>query len=172
MKLKMRKSVKITIGIVSFVFIIIAGVLLWKHCSYKPVSLEIEMCDENGNVIHVSVDGGLRYQWKKLAWNESWKFEGEVCFDGKVFTTGSYYYPEMLVPLEWKDEFRFPPEWVNCFRFLEWEGETYYWMSYQNPEEAASPSDLSTCGRNYYGPSTSEEESERIIRILHELFVK
>lgn len=165
----MSKSLKIVIGIVSLALMIIASVLLWKHYSYKPVHLEIQMCDEDGNVIYVSVDGGLRYRWKKSGWNESWRFEGEVSFDGKVFTTGSYYHPDTLVPLEWKDNFSHPSEWVNCFRFIEWEGETFYWMSYQNSAETASPSDLPI--GNYYGPAASEEECERIIRILHELYV-
>ena len=149
-----KKSSKILNILALAALIISIAAKLWMSYSRKPLDLEMDMCDLNGNVIHVTVDAVL-HRGLKEPWN--WKFKGELQFGDKVFTDSKW--EERLVPPDMKySTMARPKEWVNSFRFREKEGETYYFMPYQCGYEEGDYT-------NYFGPASTKEEAERICDI-------
>lgn len=161
----MKKSLKTVILVAIPVFLLFLCFKLWTNYSHRAINLEMDMCDENGNVIHVTVDGVLR-----RGWGEPWKFKGEICYDGKIFTDWEEY-RDGLVPLEFKASGKImglPKEWLNSFEVADREDGTYYFMPYQRQGEIRQDGHSRSMvfreddSVNYFGPASTGEEAKRI----------
>lgn len=164
----MRKSCKVVIVALVSISVIIAAIKIWTNYSRKILDLEMDMCDENGNVIHVIVDAVLR-----RGWGESWKFHGKIYYGDKTFT--DWEYGDQLVTVEFKESgnWNWPEEWINGFLFVERKEGTYYFMTYQQLGEVyrdASGKYSYPNHTNYFGPANTKEESDRISDIWVEVF--
>lgn len=153
MKMKKISIIILIITIVAFVGI------LWRNYSRRVLDLDMDMCDENGNVIHVKVDAILHRKPGK-----SWKFEGEVRYGDKVFTSWKYdpswrFVPVGLETSERMDSFY---EWLNGFLVADRKDGTYYFMTYQQKGGSDAI--------NYFEPASTKEEAERIEEIWSEVF--
>lgn len=117
----MKKSSKILIIITVVAFM----VMLWLNYSRRVLDIEMDMCDENGNVIHVAVDAVLHRKPGK-----SWKFKGEVRYGDKVFTNWKYD-PYRLVTVEYaaSGNGEWPKEWLNSFWVADRKDGTYYFTT-------------------------------------------
>ncbi len=81
----MKKSTKIILAAVAIAAIFLLSSELWRNYSRRVLDLDMDMCDENGNVVHVTVDAT---QHRKPG--GSWRFIGQIRFNGKIFTNGRY----------------------------------------------------------------------------------
>ena len=91
----MKKTTKIILATIAITAIFLLSSEIWRNYSRRVLDLDMDMCDENGNVVHVTVDAT---QHRKPG--ESWRFIGQIYFDGKIFANGRYEEEERLVTTE------------------------------------------------------------------------
>ncbi|MDE6874294.1 MAG: hypothetical protein K2P87_07525 [Lachnospiraceae bacterium] len=154
----MKRTTKIILAAVAIAAILLLSSEIWRNYSRRLLDLDMDMCDENGNVIHVTVDAVL-HRKKGILWG----FEGQIRYDGKVFTDWRYD-PDRLVLGEYAASGKWgrPDEWLNGFLVADRKDGTYYFMTYQE----------SVNGKviDYFGPASTKEEAERINDIWVQVF--
>ena len=155
----MKKSTKVILAAVAIAAILLLSSEIWRNYSRRVLDLDMDMCDENGNVVHVIVDAT---QHRKPG--ESWRFIGQIYFDGKIFTNGRYE-EERLVTTEFiaSGQWAWPDEWSSSFSVAEKKDGTYYFMTYQLRGDCKDSWYANKDNTfQYFGPASTKEEAERI----------
>ena len=147
------------------VIVVVAAIIskFWLDYSRKTLEIEMDMCDTKGNVIHVIVNGVV-HRKSGRDWR---RFEGEICYDNKVFVNGTYEQEDRLVTTEFEASqtsiISLPTEWIASFSVAERENNIYYFMTYQTNEESENPwTSREDNTFQYFGPASTKEEAEKI----------
>lgn len=152
----MKRSTKVII-----VIVVVAAIVskFWLDYSHRTLDLEMDMCDERGNVVHVMVNAVMHRRLGR-AWRLD-GFDGEICFDNKVFIRGIYE-EDSLVTAEFENS-TWPDEWISSFSVADMEDGTYYFMVYQTRGESKDHWEAREDNTfHYFGPASTKEEAEKI----------